>query len=118
MAGRRCASGGQCRRKEIEVDTAVASAWGDHHALTTAVAPEQALEPVVVPTMTDAISTVLGEHLLDVLVRLFGDEALVAPGVLNALVFDLADVVAVREHAVEVAERNRFGRMPARSPRP
>jgi hypothetical protein len=90
--------------EEVEVVTAIAFAQSDDHAVATAMTPQSALEPVLVPSLPSTFPSVLGEHALDALVRLFGNESLVSAAVLDAFVGHLAHVVAVGEHVVEVAE--------------
>lgn len=75
--------------EEVEVVAAVALGVGDDHLAAAAVAPEQTLEPVVMPTLTDVTAVMQHQHFLVALVGGLSDERLVPAGVLD----DVVDVL-------------------------
>lgn len=74
------------------------------HSRSAGTASERPFQVVVVDPAALAGPVVQRRHLLDALEELTGDDRLVLALVLHAPVGDLADVVAVVEHAGEARE--------------
>jgi hypothetical protein len=90
--------------EEVEVAAAVALCLGNDETAAAAVAPHEPFEPVVMFALPGAGAAVQGQHPLDAVVGLFGDQGLVPAGVFDAVKADFADVVAIGEHVVEMAQ--------------
>jgi len=72
--------------------------------MPAAVAPQQAFEPMVMVALADTAATPERQHPLDAVVGFLAQECGVSAGVLLIVVGDFADVVAVTQDFVELAE--------------
>ncbi|WSS20241.1 hypothetical protein OG519_11575 [Streptomyces sp. NBC_01190] len=87
----------------------VALASHDHEALLGPMAPDSALEVVVVVPLPGSPRAACREHVLHFLEKLRGDERGVPPLVLSAVVAHVAEVIAVAQHGAERVDRDRSG---------
>nr|WP_233225730.1 hypothetical protein [Amycolatopsis sp. CA-126428] len=90
----------------VEIPATVTLAWHDDESLLTASAPQNALEVVIVRTIARP-ATPQSEHLLHPVEYFKRHQRFVTAGVLLALVFDDAKVVAVLQHLIQLAQRQR-----------
>jgi hypothetical protein len=93
--------------EKVEVQAPIAFAWHNNEALFAASAPDHAFEVVVVVTLAGTAAAVRVHDPLHSVKQVFGDKWLMPSLVLNALVEQLANVVAVPEHVIEGLLANR-----------
>ncbi|HEX3778338.1 MAG TPA: hypothetical protein VHX38_01605 [Pseudonocardiaceae bacterium] len=94
---------------EVEVRAPVAPAGSDDQALAASPTPDEALEPVIMLTGTGAATAVEGEYPLYAVEQLGGDQRFMSSGVLLAVMLHEAEVVAVAQDVVELAQRDWLG---------
>ncbi|WP_232303896.1 hypothetical protein [Pseudofrankia sp. DC12] len=93
---------------EVEVPhPAVALAGHDDQPPPAAVAPDQALQVVLVGSVAGAGPALGVEHPLRPVEELLGDQRLMAALVLLAVVADVPEVIAILQHLANLVDRNR-----------
>nr|WP_250573257.1 hypothetical protein [Nonomuraea sediminis] len=82
----------------------LAPARHDDQAMLAAMAPDRALEVVVVLAGADARPVLVEQHLLDAVEQVGGDDRFVAALVFDAFVCDVAEVVPVLQHGADLVD--------------
>ncbi|MCG8914918.1 hypothetical protein L6E12_03825 [Actinokineospora sp. PR83] len=89
---------------EVHISATIALARGDDEPAAATLAEQQTLEPVMVDTPARAATAMQGKDTLDALEDLRRHKRFVAAGVLLSVVFHDAQVVAVGQDFVELAQ--------------
>ncbi|WSG15517.1 hypothetical protein OIE66_01025 [Nonomuraea sp. NBC_01738] len=82
----------------------LAPARHDDQAMFAAVAPDRALEVVVVLAGADARPVLVEQNLLDAVEQLWFDDRLVTPLVLHVALGDESQVVAITQHFADLVD--------------